>query len=451
MGKKTARHLKDNFLRSITPPEERQEIYDGGCAGLVARVEPSGTITWTFRFRNHLGKKGTMKLGTYRRAGSKAVEMSLAHARRRVVELREMILKGVDPKDPDPRPAQAPNTLGAMIDRWVKEEASRNRSQKTQERYLRQFPEAWRRLDPNKLTAGHVREWHLRKGDDPPHGEGSPYAANRCVMTLRSVYRWALRFEWVEKNPCDNIEPMPEAPRDRALSLEEIRVLWMECEARADSASRIVQLCLLTGCRPGEWMNARWDEIDFDERELVLTPTRHKTGRKTRKNHHVHLTETAWNILQDLPSRWRGEDCLFPGKLGDKPLTTIKTARRTLAEGAALRLAKAKGVDVPKAKGDRKRVLDRVMPPWQLRDLRATWATQALALGVGGLYVSLCLNHANPSVDRLEDRMAGVTRRHYHRGTNRDGMREAWKAWDQRLQALVSTEGGKLLGWKEAG
>ena len=83
--------LSDTKLRSINakPYSGAAEVTDGD--GLSVRITPTGTITFQFRYRWH-GKPVRLSIGRY-------PAMSLKEARVVVGEMRELYLKGLNPKN----------------------------------------------------------------------------------------------------------------------------------------------------------------------------------------------------------------------------------------------------------------------------------------------------------------------------------------------------------------
>jgi len=75
-------------------------------------------------------------------------------------------------------------------------------------------------------------------------------------------------------------------------------------------------LYLLTGVRKSELLGARWDDIDWDRKELRLGET--KAGRV----HYVPLSEPALAILNDLP-RHEGNPHILPGARKGQHLVNI--------------------------------------------------------------------------------------------------------------------------------
>jgi len=176
------------------------------------------------------------------------------------------------------------------------------------------------------------------------------------------------------ENPCERIKRFPEDGRERYLAPEELARLTdaladypaacvAKVEARtgddatkaredarvaAQRACDVVRLALLTGARSGEILSAQWAQFDFNRG----TWTKKSAHTKQAKTHVAHLSDAAVLLLQGIHETARkGDDgkpasaFVFPGKMSDQPLTTIKghwQAIRTAAELPDFRLHDAR-------------------------------------------------------------------------------------------------------------
>jgi len=90
---------------------------------------------------------------------------------------------------------------------------------------------------------------------------------------------------------------------------------WRDCPdffsmlASRDAVSaRALEFTILTACRTGEVIAAKWSEFDFEQLVWTIPATRMKAGLE----HRVPLSSQALTLLQALP-RLEGSDHVFPG------------------------------------------------------------------------------------------------------------------------------------------
>lgn len=88
-----ALRLSDRQLKAVKAVKAKDKDYvlsDGD--GLQLRVRSNGSMLWNYNYREPVTKNRiNMGLGTY-------PELSLANARKKVVEARELLVQGIDPK-----------------------------------------------------------------------------------------------------------------------------------------------------------------------------------------------------------------------------------------------------------------------------------------------------------------------------------------------------------------
>jgi hypothetical protein len=89
--------------------------------------------------------------------------------------------------------------------------------------------------------------------------------------------------------------PAISKPRDRVLSEDEIRQLWLRSSELGVECERIVKLCLVTAQRLGEVVGIQRTEVDLTRRVWNIPGARTKNGHP----HSVPLSRMALNLIGD--------------------------------------------------------------------------------------------------------------------------------------------------------
>jgi integrase len=322
--------LTSSRLRNLTPPAAGfDELLDTAARGLSLRVFPTGRASWSFRYRpKGGGARRRINLGEYPTVG-------LAEARRRADRARGEVSGGGDPQGALSAKREAP-TVAELIDRYLAEEVEPKKKPRTVELYAYYLQKLVApALGPKKaheVTPGAVDALHRRLG------KNTRVTANRVIVTLSGVYRFAARRRLIAEgvNPARGIEKFREQSHERYLSTDELGRLGLalrlgETEGLAwprggrgsskhdrkpdnrksllsPHVTAAIRLLLFTGCRLREVLGLRWSEVDA-ERGLLLLPDS-KTGRKA-----VVLNAPAMQVLSEVP---RISGCEFV-ILGDDP------------------------------------------------------------------------------------------------------------------------------------
>jgi integrase len=196
---------------------------------------------------------------------------------------------------------------------------------------------------------------------------------NRVVATMKIAWNMARRWDWVPANinPFKAIERLPEAPRERALTVAE-RVAFERARAYLEANSRRVvsrracrafRLSLLCAFRPAEAFGLRRDAIDWERRTATLVV--HKTDKHVGPRV-VPLPRQAIELLRDTPPVG-DSPYFFPGR-AHGPISDVRKSFLLICKHAGIKNL-------------------------QIRDLRRTWGTAALERGEQMKAISLQLGH----------------------------------------------------------
>lgn len=366
-----AERITDDLVRRLERPEQGNTIkYDTEVAGFGIRVTAGGNKSFILNYRNAEGRERRKTIGAYGRD-----EWGVAAARKEAGKLRKEIALGKDPLDEQKKKRQAP-TIADLCDRYIedylpsKRESSRGDDKSMIKLIIR--PKLGNRKIASVRRAD-IKDLHRSMKD-------RPYRANRVLALLSTMFNFAINdLEWPVENKVKGVKRYQEVSRKRYLSLKDELPRLIEALAKYENqqAANVVRLCLLTGCRRGEALQATWAQFSFTEDEDVWTKPGATTKQKTE--HRVPLSTAAVVLLKDiLASASRGDDgeleseFVFPGRTADAPLSEIKD------EWAYLRKA-AKIPDV------------------RLHDLRHTYASILASAGQSLPIIGALLGHTNPA------------------------------------------------------
>lgn len=370
--------LTKRTIDALEPKRDRYTAWDDGLSGFGMRVEASGRKTFLCRYRSG----GVRRQYTIGRYGALTAEEARAEARR----ILGAVALGDDPTSARMKERSAIK-LAQLIETFLAEHGPKL---KPRSRY--DYANALNRhvvpvlghLPAEALTVGDLNKVHLKLGD-------RPCRAKRIMTYLGSVYSWAARHGHVPKgcNPARDVKRFRESGRERFLTAEELERLgttlrlaktdglpWA-IKASAATAKHVpkaipqtiiypphvtgaIRLLLFTGCRLGEILNLRWDEVDL-ERGLLLLPDS-KTDRKA-----VILNGAAIAVLTSLQRIGR---YVVPGTDADRPRHDLKRPWDHIRSHARL---------------------DAV----RLHDLRHTHASIGASAGFGLPIVGRLLGHAS--------------------------------------------------------
>ena len=157
------------------------------------------------------------------------------------------------------------------------------------------------------ITRADVRRWFDSMS-------GTPGNANRSLPVLSVMMTqaelWEIRPHG--SNPCRNMRRYRTKPRERFLSVDELKRLGFVLDHAEDKqAAAAIRLLLFTGARSSEITGLRWDWIR--DSRAVLSES--KTGPKA-----IQLAPPARAVLAGLPRKGR---YVFPNAGGTGPMTDL--------------------------------------------------------------------------------------------------------------------------------
>jgi integrase len=306
--------LTADFLRSITPPEKGATTYwdnDPRVPGFGLRVHAGGMKSFFINYRFD-GRECRHTIGAFPR-------WSVTAAREEAKELRRLVDQGRNPAGERRQRREAP-TVQDLIDRYIAEHLpAKSQTAARQNDERRMLAEIGDKLGRHTKVAdvhgGDIRDMHQRitEGD-------RPVRANRILAVASKMFSLALvpmvgeNTPWRGAhlgNPCKGIKRNHEEARERFFSQAELVAIGEALNEYPGVAADCVRLIMFTGCRPGEALQAEWQEFDA-EPGYWIKPSAHV---KQRKTHRLPLNPPARELVDRLRKSREGR-WVFPG---DKP------------------------------------------------------------------------------------------------------------------------------------
>src|SRR5262249_7569834 len=227
------------------------DYWDESLPGFGIRLSAGGARAWMLMYRSGR-RKVRLKLGTY-------PAMPLAKAREEARKALACVQTGGDPAV-ERRAERDADSFGQLAASYLERHAKRNkRSWKTDEEVLnRDVLPKWRHRGARDIAKRDVRDLIQRIVD-----RGAPIMANRTFEIVRRIFTWAIAEDYLSISPCVGLEkPAKENRRDRVLTEDEIRAVWMAAEKEAPFIAAIFKLRLVTAQRGGEIVSMRRTDID---------------------------------------------------------------------------------------------------------------------------------------------------------------------------------------------
>ena len=194
-------------------------------------------------------------------------------------------------------------------------------------RYLaRKWVECWDGLSCSKITPEMIEAYILERN------QVSAHTANKELRSLRSLFNFGKKKNMIVNNPCDQLGFLP----------VEKRVKWIPLPSQIDHVIALAepdfQDYLLavreTMARVGEINRLTWEDVDLDERFVILYTRKKRGGHLTPRK--VPMTDQLHSVLsrryaeRDAVKPWVFWHTYFDNKTGEEKVGPYKSRRRAM-------------------------------------------------------------------------------------------------------------------------
>ncbi|MCX8514589.1 MAG: tyrosine-type recombinase/integrase [Burkholderiales bacterium] len=315
--------LTDTQIKAckLTIKGKTNTLTDG--EGLLLFITHTGKY-WRFRFR-FIDKQQIMTFGQY-------PSVSLDEARKRRAKVKELLAKGIDPRE---QQQSDTNTFDKIAALWL-ENWKANKSENHINRVIRRYqlniqPQLGNKLIKD-ITTKMVIDLVIKV-----NSRGARDVASRILNHISQIFRFAIVHEYITYNPI-TIKPADILPAHTITNLarieeRELGVLLQRIEAyQGTPITRIaIKLIALTFVRTGELIGAKWSEFDFANARWNIPAIR----MKMRKPHIVPLAKQTISLLNSLKYITGANEYLFP--------SDTRTTKATMSNNTILQALKRMG------------------------------------------------------------------------------------------------------------
>ena len=409
--------LTDMQLRALKPTGKIYKVADQ--QGLYVAVTRTGVVSFRFDYRVN-GRRETLVIGKYDpTVGAKkprelneldyGMSLSLAEARLLMTRAHRSIEQGESPsrsKVGKRTEAADALTFGSWAEKYFAE-ADLAESTKAMRKsvYDRNLADEFGRLKLEEITPVRLM---ARCEKIKERGAAAPavHAREIVLQVFRFIQARGLKID----NPAESIRPSAIATfkaRDRALTPAEIHTFFKALEQTATmSTLRLaVKFMLLTLVRKTEFIEAKWDEVNFETAIWTIPKERMKAGRP----HNVYLSQQALDILVAFKTCFSASSYLHPGRYETELPISSATLNRVI--DATVKVVHDRGED---------------FDPFTVHDLRRTASTLLHEAGFNSDWIEKCLAHEQRGVRAI-----------YNKAEYAEQRRTMLQAWADMLDAWI--------------
>jgi integrase len=355
-----ADQLTDQMIKKMPVPEKGSKRYpDSQAKGFGVRITSTGAVAFFVRYWTKAGQRKLYTIGAFPAWTTKA-------ARAEALRLMRDVDQGGDPLGEYQEVRAAP-TVGDLLDRYAREylsETSTRLRPASKKQYLNLVAN---HIRPNlgKLKVADVEYSHV----DAMHQKitnTAPTTANRALAVASKIFSLGIQWKMIDRNPCQGVQRNQETKRKRYLVKDELARLNEVLATDPDGqGANILRLMLLTGCRKGEAMAARWADFDLDSG--IWTKPGSTTKQKTE--HRAPISAPAIALLRSLDA---AGEFVFPAHTKEGHRVAMNKTWERIRDAASF-------------------------PDVNMHDLRHTYASVLVSAGLSLPVVGALLGHSQPT------------------------------------------------------
>jgi integrase len=354
-------------VKTKKPTDKSYKVSDE--KGLFLMVNPNGSKYWRMSYR-YGGKQKTLALGVY-------PDISLAAARKKRNEARQLLENDIDPSDVKRAKKLAKseaqeNSFKALALEWFEKQKPHWSSHHI-ERVNRML---------NKELFPHIGIRPISDIKAPEllaclrrvESRGAIETAHRVKQVAGQVFRYAVASGKAERDPSSDLKDALTTPTKSHFAAittpKEVGKLLLtldDYEGTPEVATAL-KLAPLLFCRPKELRHMEWSEIHWDKCEWHIPSSK----MKTKQDHITPLAKQSVEALQNLLQLTGHRQYVFP---------SARSPKRPMSDNAVLSALRRLGITKEKMTGHGFRAMARTLLDEEL-GYRIEWIECQLAHAV---------------------------------------------------------------------
>ncbi|MHB1646575.1 MAG: site-specific integrase [Candidatus Acididesulfobacter diazotrophicus] len=185
------------------------------------------------------------------------------------------------------------------------------------------------------ITANDIKTYQLTrrleilnmpKNNGKRENEISFRSVNLEIVTILSFFSYCIEKGYIDKNPAAKIKKLNELSRLKTLSDEDIKKLI--AGATNKLTKDLITFLIYTGCRKGEALNLKWDDVDLKNNVIAIK------GTKTKYDRHIPIHNQLKELLSEIA---KNKDCEYVFNNNGKKINNFIKSFMTACKNAGIK------------------------------------------------------------------------------------------------------------------
>ncbi len=284
--------LTNSEIKNIKPKDKILKLTDG--KGLNLTVHPNGSKYWRLNYR-FAGKQKTLALGVY-------PFVTLAQARVKAFNAKSLLAQDIDPsevKKKEKAIAKGTNSFKSIAQLWF--DTKKRKWSQSHAKYV------WKTLEDNifkhigNKSIETIKSLDVTKALKVIEKRGSLEQLSKIRQRCNNIFIYAKAKDLIESNPCEGLEIILKehtAKNFNHIKITELPDLLNDIKAlKGEPTTKAgLEVAIHTFLRSSEIRFLTWDDINFEDKILVIPKERMKMNRE----HIVPMSNKVMQVLKDL-------------------------------------------------------------------------------------------------------------------------------------------------------
>jgi len=151
-------------------------------------------------------------------------------------------------------------------------------------------------------------------------------SVNNELGTLHHFFNFCIERDIISKNPCTGIKKLNILSRLKTLSNNDIQKLINGATNKL--TKDLIAFLIYTGCRKGEALNLKWDNVDMQNNVIAVK------GTKTKYDRYIPIHSQLKELLQGIEKK---DGCDYIFNIAGKKLNDFRRSFHTACKNAGLK------------------------------------------------------------------------------------------------------------------
>ena len=210
-----------------------------------------------------------------------------------------------------------------------------NRTIKNKEFAANHFLPVFKDKNISEITQSDIKEYQIKrrlevlslpKNQLKKESEINFRWINLEISTLHHFFNFCIEKELIEKNPAGGVKKLNELSRLKTLSDSDIEKLI--AGATNKLTRDLITFLIYTGCRKGEALNLKWDDVDMQNDIIAIK------GTKTKYDRYIPISKPLKELLGGIEKK---QDCLYVFNKNGAKLGDFKKSFHTACKNAGFK------------------------------------------------------------------------------------------------------------------